>query len=67
MAESPQPRLRGSDVVTETSAVLVPRAATMDGFAATAAAAGGISLRDLDPLTTLLVRTCNSRYCIVIS
>ncbi len=53
--------------MTETSAELVPRAATMDGFAATAAAAGGVNLRDLDPLTTLLVRTCNSRYRIVIS
>ncbi len=51
--------------VTETAAGLVPRVATLDGFAAEAA--GGISLRDLDPLTTLLVRTCNSRYRIVIS
>ncbi len=53
--------------VTETAAGLVPRVATLDGFAAASAAAGGISLRDLDPLTTLLVRTCNSRYRIVIS
>ena len=57
----------GSNAVTETSAVLVPRTATLDGFAATSAAADGISLRDLGPLTTLLVRTRNSRYRIVIS
>ena len=53
--------------MTETSAVLVPRAATLDGFAAVSAAAGGVSLRDLDPLTTLLVCTRDSRYRIVIS
>lgn len=53
--------------VTETSTLLVPRAATLGGFVAASSAADGISLRDLDPLTTLLVRTCNSRYRIVIS
>ena len=53
--------------VTETRTGLVPRVATLDGFAAAFAAADGISLRDLDPLTTLLVRTRNSRYRIVIS
>jgi hypothetical protein len=30
-------------------------------------AADGVSLRDLEPLTTLLVRTCNSLYRIVVS
>jgi len=39
----------------------------MDGFVAASAAADGVSLRDLEPLTTLLVRTCNSHYRIVIS
>ncbi len=29
--------------------------------------ADGVSLRDLEPLTTLFVRTCNSLYRIVIS
>ena len=47
--------------------VLVPRAATMDGFVAASSGADGISLRDLDPLTTLHVRTCKSHYRIVIS
>lgn len=53
--------------MTDTSTVLVPRAATLDGFVAASSAADGIMLRDLDPLTTLLVRTCNSLYRIVIS
>lgn len=53
--------------MTDTSAVLVPRAATLDGFVAASSATEGIMLRDLDPLTTLLVRTCNSLYRIVIS
>lgn len=39
----------------------------MDGFVAASSAADGVSLRDLDPLTTLHVRTCNSHYRIVIS
>jgi len=39
----------------------------MDGFVAASSAADGVCLRDLDPLTTLLVRTCNSHYRIVIS
>lgn len=53
--------------VTESSAVLVPRAATLDGFAAACEGAGGVNLRDIEPLTTLLVRTCNSHYRIVVS
>ena len=53
--------------MTKTSTVLVPRAATIDGFVAVSSAADGIHLRDLEPLTTLLVRTCNSLYRIVIS
>lgn len=51
----------------DSTAVLVPRAATMDGFVDASTAADGLSLRDLEPLTTLLVRTCNSHYRIVIS
>ena len=53
--------------MTPTSTVLVPRAATLDGFVTAASEADGITLRDLDPLTELLVRTCNSLYRIVIS
>ena len=52
---------------THTSRVLVPHAATLDGFVAASSVADGVSLRDLEPLTTLHVRTCNSHYRIVIS
>ena len=47
--------------------VLVPRAATLDGFAAMVAASDGVHLHELDPLTTLLVTTCNSLYRIIVS
>lgn len=50
-----------------TSVVAVPRAATLDGFLSASSAVDGVVLRDLEPLTTLLVRTCHSRYRIVIS
>lgn len=51
---------------TSTS-ILVPATATMEGFAAASSACDGISLHDLEPLTTLHVRTCNSYYRIVIA
>jgi hypothetical protein len=50
-----------------TTSVVVPRAATIEGFVAASSASDGLSLRDLEPLTTLHVRTCNSHYRIVIS
>lgn len=46
---------------------LVPRVATLDGFADAASASAGLSLLDLDPLTELHVETCNSLYRIVVS
>jgi hypothetical protein len=46
---------------------LVPRAATLDGFAKEVALADGVSLHDLEPLTTLVVHTCNSLYRIIVS
>ena len=49
------------------STTLVTRTATLDGFVDSAAGAEGVCVRDLEPLTTLLVRTCNSRYRIMIS
>jgi hypothetical protein len=52
--------------VTETTTI-VAHTATLDGFVDAAAAADGVSVRDLEPLTTLLVRTCNSRYRIIVS
>ena len=46
--------------------VVVPRRCTLDGFAAEVSQTDGIGLADLDPITTLLVRTENSRYEIVV-
>lgn len=65
MAES----LRLAQAVASNSntTIAVPRAATMDGFLAASAASDGLSVRDLEPLTTLYVRTCNSSYRIVIA
>ena len=47
--------------------VLVPRAATLDGFTDEVARSAGISVCNLEPLTTLVVETCNSVYRIVVS
>jgi hypothetical protein len=47
--------------------VLIARGATLDGFAADAAAGAGVLLSDLEPLTSLIVHTRNSRYHVVIS
>ena len=41
--------------------------ATLDGFAAATEAVDGVYLRDLRPMTRLLVQTCNSEYRIVVS
>jgi hypothetical protein len=53
-------------VERESRAVAVPPAATLEGFVATAAG-NGISLHEVEPLTRLLVCTCNTRYRIVVS
>lgn len=45
----------------------VPRAATLDGFVGETVGAPGIDLHDLDPLTTLVVRTRNSTYRVIVS
>lgn len=44
----------------------VPRQCTLDGFAAEIAAADGVGLGDLDTLSTLLIRTLNSLYRVVV-
>jgi hypothetical protein len=49
------------------SGTLIARGATLDGFAAEAAAGAGVLLRDLEPLTSLIVHTRNSRYHVVVS
>ena len=38
---------------------------TLDGFAREVAASDGIDIREMDPLTTLLVQTTNSFYRII--
>ena len=45
---------------------LFPRAATLDGFVNDLADAPGIYLREVEPLTTIVVRTHNSCYRILI-
>ena len=45
---------------------MVPRYRTLDGVIAAAAQAGGIALLDVDPFSTLVVRTDNSIYRVTI-
>ena len=51
---------------TPLSTEIVPRVAMLDGFSETAAECPGFSLLDVDPLTGLLVETCDSLYRIVV-
>jgi hypothetical protein len=55
------------DAGSSTTTLLMPRAATLDGFAAETAGRDGVSLHDLDPLTVVVVRTRNSMYRIIVS
>lgn len=48
-------------------ATRIPRSSTLDGFVEGIAENRGIDLRQLDPLTTIRVRTHNSRYHLVIT
>jgi hypothetical protein len=52
---------------TDRTLALVPRGATLDGFASEVADGEGVNLHELDPLTTLAVSTCNSIYRIIVS
>jgi hypothetical protein len=45
----------------------VARTATLDGFVAAASGGAGIALRALEPLTSLVVETRNTRYHIIVS
>ena len=45
---------------------LVPRRCTLEGYAEAVSRADGVGLADLDPITTLLVRTENSLYQITV-
>jgi hypothetical protein len=51
----------------DASTIILPRAATLDGFSTDASAAEGLHLDQLEPLTTVVVRTCNSVYRIIVS
>jgi hypothetical protein len=51
----------------QTTPVVIPRAATLEGFVAATAMGEVISLRDVEPLTTLIVVTRNSRYRIIVN
>jgi hypothetical protein len=50
-----------------TRSVVMPRGRSLEDFVAASSSAAGVSIGDLEPFTTLLVRTCNSHYRIVIS
>ena len=45
----------------------VARGATLEGFVSETAGAAGVLLRDLEPLTTLVVHTRNTRYHIIVT
>jgi hypothetical protein len=45
----------------------ISRAATLAGFTSAVSTTNGVQLRDLPPMTTLVVRTRNSEYHIVVS
>jgi hypothetical protein len=49
------------------STTVVAHTATLEGFVSSVATGEGVSLSDLEPLTTLVVATCNSRYRITLS
>ena len=55
-----------STTIPTAEGVVVPRRCTLDGFATEVSQTDGIGLADLDPITTLLVRTQNSLYQIVV-
>jgi hypothetical protein len=46
---------------------VVPRAATLDGFVGEISQSPGVRLNDLQPLTTLIVITRNSRYRMILT
>lgn len=68
---TPGPKNGGNDnstsEVLSPTGMLIPRDATLDGFVQSASSADGISLLEVEPLTTLVVCTCNTRYRIIVS
>jgi hypothetical protein len=53
--------------LTMNDTTCIARAATLTGFTSAVSSTNGVQLRDLPPMTTLLVRTRNSEYHIVVS
>ena len=51
---------------TTLRSALVPQSATLQGFVSITSALEGIHLREVPPLTTLLVQTRNSQYRIIV-
>lgn len=51
----------------ESTITRIARAATLDGFTTEASAANGVCLRELEPMTRLVVRTQNTTYRIIVS
>lgn len=69
MAQSGRSMIRGPDdtrIGVPVAPVVLPREATLDGFVQSASGAG-VSLREIEPLTTLVVGTCNTQYRIIVS
>jgi len=58
---------RGASDVNDTTSTSISRAATLAGFTSAVSSTNGVHLRDLAPMTTLVVRTRNSEYRIVVS
>ena len=59
--------MNDSSTILPSASSLIPRAATLDGFVDDVAKADGVYLRDIEPLTTVIVHTCNSRYHVIVS
>jgi hypothetical protein len=56
-----------STIIQRNESTLLRRTATLDGFVDGLAAARGVHLRSVEPLTTIVVRTQNSCYRIVVA
>ena len=56
-----------STIQLRIDATLVPRQATLDGIVDVVGDTRGIHLRELEPLTTVVVQTHNSRYRLVMT
>ena len=59
--------MNDASAIVERDTRLVPRVSTLDGFVEVAADGRGVDLRKLEPMTTLRIRTHNSRYRLVIT